>query len=124
MIVVAAGAFLVVSALLQTLSPMVTKQLLLFITDSYTYSLLSPEEVQASGLQPPGTVSRGIGLAFALFAMQEAASLFREIILVPHVLGWILNYRVFPQRISTCSAACRWACSVRWISYEAATSNS
>ena len=71
----AAAVFLIFSSLLQTFSPMITKQLLAFITNSYTYSKATPEQIQALGLQTPGPIRDGIGLAIGLFVMQEVASL-------------------------------------------------
>jgi ATP-binding cassette subfamily C (CFTR/MRP) protein 1 len=53
---------------LQTTSPLVTRQILNFITASYNYSH------GLSDVVPPG-VGRGIGLAFALWAMQQSYSL-------------------------------------------------
>ncbi|KAL8287285.1 hypothetical protein RQP46_003737 [Phenoliferia psychrophenolica] len=72
------GVFLVFSALLQTLSPLVTKQLLLFITRSYAYETATVEQRYAADLRPPGPIRYGVGLAFGLFVMQEAASLFQN----------------------------------------------
>lgn len=46
------------------------QQLLAWLTASYVYSRLSDEQRAASGLQQPQGIGYGIGLAFAIFAMQ------------------------------------------------------
>lgn len=68
--------FLIISALLQTTAPQVTKVLLEFLVDSYAYYHASP--VQREGLAPPKSAGYGIGIGFAIFAMQEVASLFNN----------------------------------------------
>jgi hypothetical protein len=62
-----AAIFLIISSGLQTTSPLVTKELLKFITTAYTAARTPGVEV------PP--IGRGIGIAFGLFAMQQVASL-------------------------------------------------
>lgn len=69
--------FLIFSSLLQTFSPMVTKKLLAFITDSYAYSHATPEEIASGLVAKPPSIKSGVGYAIGLFVMQEAASLFR-----------------------------------------------
>lgn len=62
------AGFLIISSLLQTTSPLVTKRLLAYIGSAYAAA-------KSDGrIETPG-VGRGIGLAFGLFAMQEIASL-------------------------------------------------
>jgi ATP-binding cassette, subfamily C (CFTR/MRP), member 1 len=70
-----AAIFMVLSTVLQTTSPEVTKGLLRSITESYVYAKASLEERAALG--PAPKVGTGIGYAVGLFVMQEAASLFR-----------------------------------------------
>ncbi|KAJ7123757.1 multidrug resistance-associated ABC transporter [Mycena epipterygia] len=60
---------------LKTTSPLVTKVLLTWLTESYIVFHATDAE-KASGLLPkPRGIGFGIGLAFALFAMQEVSSL-------------------------------------------------
>ncbi|KAG8979667.1 hypothetical protein FRB94_011257 [Tulasnella sp. JGI-2019a] len=67
------AGFMIVSSLLQTFSPLVTKKLLRYLTDAYVYHNVTAEERAAlPHIKGPGY---GIGLAFALFVMQEVASL-------------------------------------------------
>ncbi|KAL8287248.1 hypothetical protein RQP46_003700 [Phenoliferia psychrophenolica] len=72
------AVFLIFSSLLQTFSPMVTKKLLAFITNSYIYAKATPEQIQSGLLPSPGPISHGIGYAIGLFVMQEFASLFQN----------------------------------------------
>jgi len=65
-----AGILVLIADTLQTTTPLVTKVLLTWLTDSYVYSNLTTDQrAAASAIQPPG-IGYGIGLAFALFAMQ------------------------------------------------------
>lgn len=72
------AVFLIVSSLLTTLAPLVTKQLLNYITTSYTWSKASDAAKASGAVAQPPHVGRGLGLAFGLFIMQEAASLFQN----------------------------------------------
>ncbi|KAF8500114.1 multidrug resistance-associated ABC transporter [Gautieria morchelliformis] len=56
---------------LQTTTPLINKALLTWLTDSFVYNRLGAK----SGLAPPRGIGYGIGLAVALFAMQEVSSL-------------------------------------------------
>ncbi|KAG7091281.1 hypothetical protein E1B28_010329 [Marasmius oreades] len=62
---------------LKTTTPLVNKVLLTWLTESYVFYRTTEEERTAFGIsaQPRG-VGFGVGLAFAIFAMQEVASLF------------------------------------------------
>ncbi|KZP34073.1 multidrug resistance-associated ABC transporter, partial [Athelia psychrophila] len=81
----ASGLLLFGSNILQTTSPLITKLLLSWLTDCYSYhqyAALSPaEQAQADDADFDLTlplqrgIGYGIGLAFALFAMQEVSSL-------------------------------------------------
>ncbi len=63
---------------LRTTTPLVTKVLLNWLTESYIYHRL-PDEVKATAaVSQPRGIGFGIGLAFALFAMQQMASLVCE----------------------------------------------
>lgn len=57
---------------LQTTSPLISKALLTWLTESFTFHSLSPAERAAAGqsLAKPRGIGYGIGLAVALFAMQ------------------------------------------------------
>jgi len=63
----------IVASLITTLSSLVTKQLILWITTKHAYSQLNP--AQRALAPPPESIGKGIGLAIALAAMQEIASL-------------------------------------------------
>ncbi|CED82131.1 multidrug resistance-associated abc transporter [Phaffia rhodozyma] len=67
------AVFFIISALLQTTSPLVTKQLLSYITSSYEWAKAS--EATKASLVAPRAIGHGIGLTIALFVMQEVASL-------------------------------------------------
>ncbi|KAF9019789.1 multidrug resistance-associated ABC transporter [Hymenopellis radicata] len=61
---------------LKTTTPLVTKVLLTWLTDSYIWWRLSDEQ-RASGIIPqPQGIGYGIGVGVGLFFMQETASLF------------------------------------------------
>ncbi|KAJ3537700.1 hypothetical protein NM688_g6639 [Phlebia brevispora] len=70
------GGFLkLASDTLKTTTPLVNKVLLTWLTNSYIYAKAGPVEAAALGVAKPQGIGYGIGLAFALFAMQEIASL-------------------------------------------------
>ncbi|KAG6863993.1 hypothetical protein C0991_001277, partial [Blastosporella zonata] len=70
------GGFLKLgSDTLKTTTPLVTKVLLAWLTNSYIYHRLSDEEKASGSIDKPQGIGYGIGLAIALFAMQEIASL-------------------------------------------------
>ena len=70
-----AGILKLIADTLKTTTPLVTKVLLTWLTEAYIWHRLSPAEQAESGLTKPRGIGYGIGLAFALFAMQEVASL-------------------------------------------------
>lgn len=58
---------------LRTTTPLVTKILITWLTESYIFARLTDlerVEAAAAGFQAPRGVGYGIGLAFALFVMQ------------------------------------------------------
>ncbi|TBU42097.1 multidrug resistance-associated ABC transporter [Dichomitus squalens] len=69
------GLLKLVSDTLNTTTPLVNQVLLTWLTNSYIYFRASEEERAALGLQKPQGIGYGIGLAFAVFAMQEVSSL-------------------------------------------------
>ncbi|KAH9476173.1 ABC-type transporter cicA [Psilocybe cubensis] len=72
------GLLLLASDTLKTTTPLVNKVLLTWLTESYVFSKLTQPERDAAvsaGFSPPKGVGYGIGLAFAIFIMQEASSL-------------------------------------------------
>lgn len=73
-----AAVYLIISSLLTTLAPIVTKQLLSYITVSYSWAKASDAARAAGDVAEPPHVGRGLGLAFGLFIMQEVASLFNN----------------------------------------------
>ncbi|KXN89182.1 Multidrug resistance-associated protein 1 [Leucoagaricus sp. SymC.cos] len=60
---------------LKTTTPLLNKVLLTWLTDSYAWVRTTDEERAALGLKQPRGIGYGIGLAVALFLMQEIASL-------------------------------------------------
>ncbi|KAG6813846.1 hypothetical protein H0H92_006790 [Tricholoma furcatifolium] len=65
------GVLYLFASTLNTTTPLLNKVILTWLTDSYVYIRLSPEEKAAGILQQPRGIGYGIGLAFALFIMQE-----------------------------------------------------
>jgi hypothetical protein len=55
---------------LQTTTPLVNKVILTWLTDAYVYHRLTDEQKAAGDVKQPQGIGYGIGLAFALFAMQ------------------------------------------------------
>ena len=55
---------------LRTTTPLVNQVLLNWLTESYIYVRLNDEQRQEFGLKQPKGIGYGIGLAFAVFAMQ------------------------------------------------------
>ncbi|KAH8103346.1 multidrug resistance-associated ABC transporter [Cristinia sonorae] len=70
-----AGLLKLISDTLKTTSPLVTKVLLTWLTESYAYYHASEEQRAQLGFARPRGIGYGIGIAFALFAMQEISSL-------------------------------------------------
>ncbi|KAH8103355.1 multidrug resistance-associated ABC transporter [Cristinia sonorae] len=70
-----AGFLTLLSTTLKTTTPLVTKVLLTWLTESYIYYRTSDEEHASLGLNKPRGVGFGIGIAFAIFAMQEMATI-------------------------------------------------
>lgn len=71
----AAGILKLCGDTLKTTTPLLTKVILTWLTNSYVYHRLSDEEKASGQLRKPQGIGYGIGLAVALFAMQEVASL-------------------------------------------------
>ncbi|PPQ81812.1 hypothetical protein CVT25_013648 [Psilocybe cyanescens] len=69
------GILKLFSDTLKTTTPLVTKVLLTWLTESYIYVRATDAERAALGINKPRGIGYGIGLAVALFVMQEAASL-------------------------------------------------
>ncbi|KAH9476201.1 ABC-type transporter cicA [Psilocybe cubensis] len=69
------GALKLFSDTLKTTTPLVTKVLLTWLTESYIYVRATDAEREAFGLNKPRGIGYGIGVAIGLFVMQEAASL-------------------------------------------------
>ncbi|KAF8880183.1 multidrug resistance-associated ABC transporter [Infundibulicybe gibba] len=69
------GIFKLISDILTTTTPLLNRVILTWLTDSYIYSRLSDDQRAAGVIPKPKGIGYGIGLAFALFAMQETASL-------------------------------------------------
>ncbi|PBK73200.1 multidrug resistance-associated ABC transporter [Armillaria solidipes] len=59
---------------LRTTTPLVTKLLLAWLTASYEYYRLSDEQKASGVMDRPKGIQYGIGLGFAIFAMQATAS--------------------------------------------------
>jgi len=70
------AGFLFFSTACTTLTPIVTKRLLAFITTSYDWSHAT--EAQRAFLPSPDAIGRGLGLAFGLVIMTEAGSMFQN----------------------------------------------
>ncbi len=62
--------------MLTTLTPIITKRLLTFLEDSYAWHHATAA-TQAALALPPG-IGRGLGLAFGLYIMTQASSLFNN----------------------------------------------
>ncbi|KAJ4474268.1 multidrug resistance-associated ABC transporter [Lentinula aciculospora] len=70
------GMLKLISDTLKTTTPLVNKVILTWLTDSFIYYKATPSERTELGLtSAPRGIGYGIGLAFALFVMQESASL-------------------------------------------------
>ncbi|KAI0826665.1 multidrug resistance-associated ABC transporter [Trametes gibbosa] len=69
------GVLKLFSDTLNTTTPLVNQVLLTWLTQSYVYHRANDEQRAALGLQQPKGIGYGIGLAFAIFAMQEVSSL-------------------------------------------------
>ncbi|KAJ8496778.1 hypothetical protein ONZ45_g12317 [Pleurotus djamor] len=70
-----AGFFYLASETLRTTTPLVTREFLTWLTESYVYLRLPVGAAEAFGVSQPHGVGFGIGLAFAVFVMQQLASL-------------------------------------------------
>ncbi|KAI0371903.1 multidrug resistance-associated ABC transporter [Pilatotrama ljubarskyi] len=70
-----AGVLKLFSDTLNTTTPLVNQVLLTWLTKSYVYFRASEEQREAFGLSKPQGIGYGIGLAFAIFSMQELSSL-------------------------------------------------
>ncbi|KAF4589934.1 hypothetical protein EYR38_009229 [Pleurotus pulmonarius] len=70
------GVFYLAGETLRTTTPLVTKVFLIWLTESYIYHQLPQASRDAPGLERPKGIGFGIGLAFAIFTMQQCASLF------------------------------------------------
>ncbi|KAJ3915478.1 multidrug resistance-associated ABC transporter [Lentinula edodes] len=69
------GMLKLISDTLKTTTPLVNKVILTWLTDSFIFYKATPSERSELGLTSPRGIGYGIGLAFALFVMQESASL-------------------------------------------------
>ncbi|KZT29756.1 multidrug resistance-associated ABC transporter [Neolentinus lepideus HHB14362 ss-1] len=70
-----AGLLKLCADILTVTTPLVTKELLTYISKAYVAYRLTPEEREAAGLGNVQGVGYGIGLAISIFVMQEASSL-------------------------------------------------
>ncbi|KAF7760155.1 hypothetical protein Agabi119p4_10831 [Agaricus bisporus var. burnettii] len=70
-----AGTLKLLSDTLKTTTPLLSKVLLTWLADSYIWVRATEQERAALGLKQPHGIGYGVGLAFALFAMQEVSSL-------------------------------------------------
>ncbi|PFH48819.1 hypothetical protein AMATHDRAFT_64587 [Amanita thiersii Skay4041] len=70
-----AGILKLCADTLRATSPLVTKLMLTWLTESYVYWRLTDAQRAAAVIPKPKGVGYGIGLAFALFIMQQGASL-------------------------------------------------
>ena len=73
--------------MLNTTTPLVSQVLLRWLTNSYVYFHANEEERTGLGLKKPQGIGYGIGLAFAVFAMQGGPPL------VPRVIKFLHHYR-------------------------------
>ncbi|KAF5360312.1 hypothetical protein D9758_009126 [Tetrapyrgos nigripes] len=71
-----AGMLDFAAQILRTTTPQLNKVLLNWLITSYVWFQLSDEQREQAGIGKPRGIGYGIGLAFALFVMQESASLF------------------------------------------------
>jgi ATP-binding cassette, subfamily C (CFTR/MRP), member 1 len=62
--------------ILKTTTPLLNRVLLNWLVQSFAWFQLSDGQRAQFGLEKPRGIGYGIGLAFALFVMQESASLF------------------------------------------------
>lgn len=72
------GLLFLVGGVLTTTSPLVTRELLQWLSESYYYNQLNEEERAAAaelGFSEPRGIGFGIGMAFSLFAMAQVGSL-------------------------------------------------
>ncbi|KAF5370913.1 hypothetical protein D9615_009789 [Tricholomella constricta] len=70
-----AGVLHLLSDVLRTTTPLLNKVILTWLTNSYVYYRLSDEQKASGIVKEPQGIGYGIGLAFALFVMQQVASL-------------------------------------------------
>lgn len=70
-----ATAFKAARSILDTTSSLVTKQLIVYITTSHSWSNAGDDARTTGGIGAPKPISHGIGLAVGLALMQEVASL-------------------------------------------------
>ncbi|KAI0700340.1 ATP-dependent bile acid permease [Cytidiella melzeri] len=70
-----AGLLKLASDTLKTTTPLLNQRLLTWLTASYMFYKAGPEAAATAGMNKPQGIGYGIGLAFALFALQEVASL-------------------------------------------------
>ncbi|KAJ7714243.1 multidrug resistance-associated ABC transporter [Mycena maculata] len=69
-----AGVLLLIAETLRMTTPLVNQVLLTWLVNSYVYVRLTDEEQQAFNVGKPQGIEYGIGLAFALFAMQACCA--------------------------------------------------
>jgi len=73
---------------LQTTSPLVNKVILTWLTDAYVYHRLTDEQKATGHVKQPQGIGYGIGLAFALFAMQGPLLLYNSQMLYRVLTGF------------------------------------
>lgn len=73
-----AGFLKLVADTLKTTTPLVNKVILTWLTEAYIYHRLSDDQKAAGVVKKPQGIGYGVGLAFALFAMQRTYLLFLE----------------------------------------------
>ncbi|KAL4252214.1 ATP-binding cassette transporter C [Abortiporus biennis] len=70
-----AGALKLAADTLKTTTPLLNKVLLTWLTTSFVYYHATAEQIAEGTVEKPHGIGYGVGLAFGLFIMQEAASL-------------------------------------------------
>ncbi|KAG5653199.1 hypothetical protein H0H81_001750 [Sphagnurus paluster] len=92
----AAGILKLCGDTLKTTTPLLTKVILTWLTNSYVYHRLSDEEKASGQLRKPQGIGYGIGLAVALFAMQGTSTKIYHYIIIlnfcPEVASLLTNH--------------------------------
>jgi hypothetical protein len=74
---------------LKTTTPLLTKVILTWLTDSYIYVRTTDAQRAVLGIPKPRGIGYGIGLAVALFVMQGMFTL--EFLILPYLYAAIQN---------------------------------